>query len=967
MKTFLENICDDILKKNKDIISDICVIFPSRRAGLFFKSILGNKMETPVWSPSVYSIEDFIEELSEYNFAGNINLLFELYLVYIDVIKDEKIRLDSGMNFEDSENEAESFDSFYPWGEMLLKDFDVIDKYLVDANLLFKRIKDLKEIEDTFPIELQESFKKFWGSLFDSKQTNEKKNFLKIWQLLGIVYSEFTNRLKMKRICYTGMAYRKLFEDSENILSNLRWKKIIFAGFNSLNPVEKDFMKRLADKGIAEIYWDADDYYISDKNREAGSFIRKNLKYFGNDETAFEKNLLNDTKRINSIGISSSIGMAKALGSELKEHLSDSNFKIERTTIVLPDAELLLPALYSIPDEIKNINVTMGFPFKDTPLYSLICLLMDLQSNYIYENGKVKYHYSVVEKILLHPYIKFHDTSLVYRNINFIKSENKIYFGIDDFKSNVPKIMEVVFDRIENVEEAVNYFSKIMDSISARIESDESKDTDYKKFQLEYIYNFYTNFNRLNEVIKENKVDMNLDTYRRLLKDIFQKISIPFTGEPLKGIQVMGLLETRALDFDNVFILSANEGVLPESRTQNSFIPYSLRKALKMPTYEEDDSITAYYFYRLMQRAKNVSLIYNTDIGNDVKEKSRFILQIENELLPYNKNINYVNKVIAPDVYSIEKKNIEILKTDNIMKKLAEIEHYSPSKIREYINCPLQFYFKNIAKIKEVEEVEDSFSSLLIGNVLHKIFEDIYLPYKEKIVKEKDINDIEKLVKENYDSILESAVCSCKSEYVLKKFNGKNNLFKDIVFKLLMRVLENEKVQVPFKILDIEKDINCIFSITKENKNIEIKINGRIDRIDEKDGVIRIIDYKTGSYDLKKFDEKKSYDYFEKLISNPDYKDNFQAFFYGYFYSKSYEEKKINVGIYPVKKMQNGIDNLKEKYIEKEEFELFENSLKKLFLEIYNQEIAFVQVKDEKRCAYCPYSGLCYRDLNNTI
>ncbi|MCX6165333.1 MAG: PD-(D/E)XK nuclease family protein [Ignavibacteriae bacterium] len=964
---FLEKICYDILNKHRDIISDICVIFPSRRAGLYFKNILGNKIEYPIWSPSVYSIEDFVEEFSAYNFADNFKLLFELYSVYNDVIKNEKALLKSEIDFLDSDDDIESFDSFYPWGEMLLQDFDVIDKYLVDTNLLFKSIKDLKEIEECFPIELQESFKKFWGTLFDSKQTNAKKSFLKIWQVLGKVYLEFTIRLKKKGICYPGMAYRKLYEDSENILSNFKWKKIFFAGFNSLNPVEKNLMKVLTDKGIAAIYWDADDYYISNKNQEAGKKKKKNIKYFGNNKIKFEQYLISDTKKISSIGTSSSEGMAKVLGSELKEHMADSNFTIEKTAIVLPDANLLLPVLYSIPDEIKNINITMGFPFRDTPLYSLICLLIDLQNNCIYENGKTRFHHSNVEKILLHPYIKFHDTSVVYNIVNYIKNENQIYFNISDFKADVPKILEVIFNQTENFDDAVNYFRKIIDLISSRIDKDDSKDTDYKKFQLEFIYNFYSNYNRLNEVIKENEVEMNLDTYWRILKEVLHKISIPFTGEPLKGLQVMGLLETRALDFENVFILSANESVLPEGRTQNSFIPYSLRKVLKMPTYEEDDSITAYYFYRLIQKAKNIILIYDTDIGQNVKEKSRFILQIENELLPNNKNIIYENKIVIPDVYSVEKKNIEIFKTDSTMKRLMEIKHYSSTALKEYINCPLQFYFRRIAKIEEEKEIEESFDSMLIGNVLHKILEDIYLPFKGKIVSEGDINDIGIMVKENSDSILENAVRACKSDYVLKKYSGKNNLFKNIVLKLLLRVFENEKTQAPFKILDIEKIINYTFQISKNNKEIGINIAGRIDRIDEKDGVIRIIDYKTGSYVLKKFDEKNPIEYFEKLISNPDYKDNFQAFFYGYFYLRDNEGKKINVGIYPVKKMQNGIDCLKTGYIEKIEYELFENSLKKLFMEIYDSELPFKQVEDEKRCAYCHYSGLCYRDLNNSI
>jgi len=429
----------------------------------------------------------------------------------------------------------------------------------------------------------------------------------------------------------------------------------------------------------------------------------------------------------------------------------------------------------------------------------------------------------------------------------------------------------------------------------------------------------------------------------------------------------MGLLETRALDFENVFLLSVNEGVLPQGHSENSFIPYSLRKALKMPTYEDEDSVEAYYFYRLLQKAKNIFLFYNTEVSQDVKEKSRYILQLENELIPLNKNIEYINKIVVPEIYSIEKKSIEVKKDIGILEKIKNIEHYSPSALSKYINCTLQFYFKEIAKIEEEKKIEESFSSMLIGNVLHNILEEIYKPYKEKIINEKDINELEKSLENNYYGILENAVNINKSEFVLKEYEGKNYLFKDIVHKLLIRVLDNEKTQTPFKIIDLEKKIRDIFKIQDGDNQIEVNIEGRIDRVDEKDGVTRIIDYKTGSYKLNKFDEKNPSEYFEKLISNPDYKDNFQAFFYAYFFSRISGEKKVNVGIYPVKKMQNGIDDLKTGYIEESEFELFEDSLKKMFMEIYNPDIPFKQVEDEKRCMYCPYSGICYRDLKNTI
>lgn len=966
MKPFLENICDEVLRKYGNTISDVCLVFPSRRAGLYFKNILSKKSEKPLWSPSVFSIQDFIEELSSYNFTDNLQLLFDLYCVYNDVMKDEKILLSKETGFVNVD-EDESFDTFYPWGEMLLNDFDVIDKYLIDTNLLFRRIINLKEIEETFPVELQDSFKKFWGTLFGTNQTIAKKNFLKIWQVLGRVYNEFREHLRLKNICYPGMAYRKIYDDIDNVIAGIKWKKIVFAGFNSLNSVEKKMMKMLSDKGISEIFWDADDYYISDKNQEAGDFIRKNIKYFGIEKIEFERNLENDSKNIKVIGTPSKAGMAKVLGSELQECLLNGEFDRDKTVIVLPDENLLLPVLYSIPDDIKNINVTMGYPFRNTPLYSLINLVIELQKNAVHEKGMIKFHYSAVNKILMHPYIKFQNAQVIYEIASLIRNNNLIYFSIDDYKKDVPPILKLILKKTENKDDAANYISNIIEIISDRIVNDESKDVEYKKYQIEYFFNFYTNFNRLNEVINIPGVEMNLGIYWKLLKDVLEKISIPFTGEPLKGMQIMGLLETRALDFENVFILSVNEGVIPKGQAQSSFIPFSLRKALKMPTYEDEDTITSYYFYRLIQKAKNIYLIYNTDLQNDVKEKSRYLLQIENELLGANKNINCIDKIVISEVYNIENKNIEIAKDGEVMEKIFGIEHFSPSTLNKYINCSLQFYFSEIAGLEEEKKTEESFSALAVGRVLHKILENLYKPYEGSVINEKCLNEIISGVDKAYDDIYVKAVNACDVKYILNNYSGKNNLFRNIIRTLLDRVLENDKNEIPFRIISIEDELKGEFEISTGGKKNRVNILGRMDRVDEKNNIRRIIDYKTGGFEFKIFNPDNPAEYFENLISNPDFKENFQAFFYGYFYSKKNTDTKINVGIYPVKKIQEGIKELKKNFIEQDEYNMFEEKLKALMTEIHNPEIPFTKTKDEKRCLYCPYSGICYRDLKNTI
>jgi CRISPR/Cas system-associated exonuclease Cas4 (RecB family) len=965
MNSFLENICIKILSEHSDL-SEVCIVFPSRRAGLYFKSELGKKLSCPVWSPSVYSIEDFVEELSGYTFADELQLLYELFSVYVDVYQKEIKALQSVNDAGDDEY-AESFDTFFPWGEMLLKDFDTVDKYLVDAEVLFRRIRDLKEIEESFPIELQEAFKKFWGSLFDSDNSYVKENFLKIWQILSKLYIAFTEVLKKKKICYEGMAYKELFLELRENRTDIIWNKIIFAGFNSLSTSEKKIIGLLKEKGIAELYWDGDEYYIKDEKQEAGYFIRKNLKLFEQENCNFDNCLTANDKNIYSVGASSAASMVKAFGSELKKLSLEKDFNAEKTAVIIPEENLLLPVLYSVPEEIKEINVTMGLQLTDTPVYSLINLLRELQNNCIFENGRYAFYHIDVERILLHPYLKYKDAGEIFEIIRLIRDKNILYFSLESYNGKKPEILGKIFKKIFVTTELEDYIKGIIDFISGGAEADKSADDKYKEFLLEYLYSFKTGFNRFNNVMKNLVKEISTDTYWRFLSDVFKRLRIPFVGEPLKGLQIMGLLETRNIDFDNIFFLSANEGVLPKGNSQNSFIPYSLRKALRMPTYDDEDSNTAYYFYRLLQKTRNVYLFYNSEIGNSVKEKSRYIYQIENELAKRNSNVNYKEKIFIPYLSDIKKKKIEIQKNDEIIEKIKSIKKFSPSTISKYISCSLKFYFEKIAGVKERKEVEEYFDSRLVGNVLHKLLEQIYKPFEGKVINSKILEKISSDLFSNFEKVLEKAVLECESTFVLKEYGGKNILFGGIILQLLKRVLENEKKLVPFKIVSIEEEITNSVQIDINGINKSIGIYGRIDRVDEKDNIIRVIDYKTGSFTIRKKVLEDYEKFFSQIFSNPDYKEYFQSFYYGYLSYKNDINSRINICLYPVKKLENGILNLSESFIEENYFSTFEDYLKKLFVEMYNKEIPFKQTEDETRCTYCPYSEFCYRDLKNTI
>lgn len=963
MKTFIEKIVNEIIKEDVSKFSNMCIVFPSRRACIYFKKILASKLEDPIWSPDVLGIQDMVEKLSPYRIPDNLILIFELFDIYKRIEKNAR------------------FDDFYPWGEMLLTDFDTIDKYLVDTDNLFTNVKNLRSIDDEFPTELPEDFKKFWGSIFNIDNEFEiseaKEEFIKLWEVMGEMYNSFRKTLQEKNIAYEGMAYRRIYEDIKKGVFNPVWDKVIFAGFNALTRCEEEIISELIIRKKAVLYWDADNYYVIDTKQESGKFIRQNFKNLNIKSPEWiENNLLTDKKSISFVGASLQEGMVKALGNELSEFLKSDSIEFEKTAIILSDENLLLPVLYSIPEQIKEFNVTMGLPFKNTPLYNLIRLIISLQENKIVNNDKVFFYHNDVEQLLMHPYIKFHNPSYVFKkteeikyfNLVFVSEEEILFDRSNDSKHSTPEILKVVFKNVKDYNGVYNYFENIINIISDRIEQNSSNEPAYEKFQLEYIFNFYTNLNKLNEVLIKYAAEINLKTYWNLLKEILSNVKIPFTGEPEKGLQIMGLLETRALDFDNIFMISMNEGMIPKGNTHNSFIPYTLRKAFRMPTYEDNDAISGYYFYRLLQKAKNVFLFYDAKVGEFVKEKSRFLLQTGNELTKSNKQIIFSQKLVSPDLNFTKVNDISIKKSKEVLKELETME-FSASSLNKFINCPLDFYFSKVANLKEDDIVEEIFSASMIGTIIHALMKNLYLKYKGKTISVEIIENLIEKLNEDYDKFFNQVISSIPR---LSKFNinlsGRNLLLKSIIRKLVERVLINEIKEIPFKILGHEIDINSKLNIGSNGKDLQIIVKGRIDRIDEKDNLIRILDYKTGQTHFKPITKKNEAIYFDELFSDPDFKDSFQACLYGYLYSREFKKENISVGLYPLKKLgKEGIKMIKDNnsHLNKDELDSFEDGLKKLLQRIFNPDEDFTQTENEDNCKYCSFSSICYRETKD--
>jgi len=936
MNTFLNELAGYTLNKYSNKLQRIAVVFPSRRAGIFFKRGLAKNIGKPGWSPSVFSMQDFVYEVGNLKPLDDIKLVLELYEIYIKYDRQE-------------------FDDFYKWGEMMISDFDIVDKFMVNTEKLFRAIEDIKEIEERFAEELPVEYIRFWKSVLNGKD-EVKGEFLRNWKILGHVYREFNSRLSDMGFSYEGMAYRRLAEELKNGKNIGNFDKIIFAGFNGISKSESDIFESLKKTGKAEIFFDADEYYISDNKQEAGYFIRKNLKIFDKAESGrfIINSLLNEEKNITIAGTALNAGIAKSSGVFVNELIDKGLFNESNTAIVLPDENLLLPVLYSIPEEAGEFNVTMGYPFRFSHVYNLFKILRELQRNMIKRNGILLFNHKDIEKVLLHPYIKFSNSKFVFDLIAEMKNNNTAYLNpakTENRKLTEPDLIEDIFTECNDVFE---YIKKIIVSIS-----DEKNQRD--KFENEFLYHFYTSINLISDSIREFNIKIKNETIWNIIEKALHGLKVPFSGEPLKGLQVMGLLETRQIDFENVILLSANEGFLPSGGTENSYIPYTLRKAFGIPVNDDESAITAYYFYRLIQRAKNIYILYNTETETGSKGKSRFIYQLNYELCKANKSAKIKELLLTPEISFTKRIPIRIDKSEEILSEIEKLPNYSASSINKYIGCSLAFYFSKIACIEDRKKVTESMDDKDFGSAYHYMMNYVYKDFINKEITETDFKIIKEAFISDYDNIFSETIKHIYNKNnISQEYLPKNLIYKRILKELVLNTLDEDTKKSPFKIIGLEKKLERNLKANINNKEIEVRIKGFVDRIEKKDGVIMIIDYKTGNAKIREYKEKEKDEFFSLLKSSNDKEHSLQALMYVYLLKGSSKEL-INAGMYYLRGNKKGLITISENYITSDAIKEFENMLKNNIEEIGNPDIPFIQTSDEKVCAWCEYSGICYK------
>ncbi|MCD4773659.1 MAG: PD-(D/E)XK nuclease family protein [Bacteroidales bacterium] len=964
MQSFLEKTGDYIINNIDENISDICIVLPNRRASLFLKKHISNKISKPVWSPEIFSIEDFICKLSGYRIIDRISLLFEFYETHKTI----------------EGKDVQEFENFMEWGSVLLHDFNEIDQYLVDPEKLFGYLTDAKAIS-------------IWN-LDMSPLTEFQHKYLKFYNSLIKYYNHLSKSLLKKNLAYQGLAYREVNENIYKIIRKIKWKKIVFAGFNALTTAEENIIKTLIKNHNAEILWDADNYYLSQSNsdksiQEAGFFLRKhfNNKNFSSSKW-IENNFRESEKEINIIGIPKNIGQAKICG----DILSNNKFiddKSAQTAIALADENLLMPVLNSIPESIREMNITMGLPLQLTPLADLFESIFAMHDNATKlskaRSAEVeKFYLRDILKIIQHSFISgfseilFGITKEELNSIkhNLIKSSN-IFFSKNElikYYSLCPEYgkntLGKFFSNWENPSSALANFSNLISAIKKSLIKHKQNTSNEYKVELEYLFNFSLIIKRLKDILNEFSAIKTIRSLRLIFKQIVRSSNIPFFGEPLKGLQIMGILETRTLDFENLIMLSVNEDIIPKAKNQNSFIPFEIKKIFKLPTYKDRNAVYAYHFYRLLQRSKNIYLLYNTEpdtLGGG--EKSRFIHQIIHELEKYNPKININEKILAlsPDKEKTEA-SIQIKKTNDVLEKIRKKADsgFSASSLNTYINCPLQFYFRDIAKIREIENIEETIDSATLGNVIHKVLKELFEPYKNIILQKSDIDKIKKELNHILTKTFETEFNSGNINF------GKNLLIVNVAKNFINDFLKSEKEfirknasssnQLHIKHLEENFKSEIIISNDSSKNKISAKIIGTVDRIDVIGNTLRIIDYKTGKTQAKELNLKD----WEELKKNTTFSKSFQLLIYTWLYFKNHSisEQTIEAGIIPLSKISNGILNIKlpdADVINQDTILIFENELKNIITEIFNPEIEFKQTQKADNCKYCAYKVICER------
>lgn len=955
METFLKQVAHDLYNKTEGNFTKVAIVFPNKRASLFFNEYLAQESDRPIWSPTYVSISELFRQSSNLSIADPIKLVCDLYKV-----------------FQKATGSKETLDDFYFWGEMLIADFDDADKNMADTHALFSNLKDLNELMDNYDF-LEEGQKEALSQFFHNFSINQvtelKQRFISMWNVLGDIYVEYKALLESQSIAYEGMLYRQVIEQLD--VEALPYNKYIFVGFNVLNKVEHTLFKKLNEAGKAMFYWDYDTFYLNKTPHEAGEFIRRNLRDFPSELPASFFDNLNQPKEVTFIESPTENGQVRYLPQWIRENLTSQE---KETAVVLCNEALLQPVLHALPDNVKHINITMGFPLSQTPAYSFVNALMELHtSGYNPNNGR--YLFAEVISVLKHPYTRQLSPEAE-KLEQTLTRDNRFYPLPSELKQD--NVLELLFTPRRNNLDLCSMLSEALKEVAVIYQQQAASHSDaFDQLYRESLFKTYTLVNRFHTLIESKELNVQAGTFQRLLTRVMSSSSIPFHGEPAIGMQVMGVLETRNLDFRHLIMLSVNEGQLPKAGGDSSFIPYNLRKAFGMTTIDHKIAVYAYYFYRLMQRAEKVTLVYNTATdGINRGELSRFMLQF---LIEWGYPV--LRKQLEAAQSPQDSTPIIIEKTPDVMERMKSVFDIrnnpkaliSPSALNCYLDCPLKFYYKYVALLSAPDEVTADIDSAKFGSIFHYAAEHIY----------KDLTAHGKLIsRENLETLLKDEVRL--QTYVdngfkelffnlpqneQPEYNGIQLINSAVIVKYIQQLLRNDLRYAPFTFVGSEQRIFENIEICTPTGDIQSRIGGIIDRIDSKGESLRIVDYKTGG-DADTPANVQSLFIPDKKRSNYV----FQTFLYASIVCKKLREKNDSRLVAPAllyihraasenyspviqmgepRKPKEPVDNFAQHEGD------FRENLKTLLEDIFNPDISFTQTEIEDKCAYCDFRALC--------
>ena len=959
MESFLKLVAADLYKHTEGNLAHTAVVFPNKRAGLFFNEYLAQESDSPIWSPAYVSISELFRSLSPWEMGDPVKLVCELYKI-----------------FRRETQSTETLDDFYFWGEMLISDFDDADKNKVDTDKLFSNLQDLRNIMDDYTFiddEQEEAIRQFFQNFSIERRTALKERFISLWDVLGNIYKGFRESLASQNIAYEGMMYRHVIEHLD--VDKLPYEKYVFVGFNVLNKVEHTLFTQLKDAGKAVFYWDYDEFYMKENRQavthEAGEFIRRNLRDFPSPLSGELFKNLSKPKEVHYIASSTENAQARYLPQWIRNNLTTPE---KETAVVLCNEALLQPVLHSLPAEVKHVNITMGFPLSQTPVYSFLIALLELHTHgFNFKSGR--YTFQSVVTLLKHPY-----TRQLTGQAELLEKEltrnNRFYplpgeLGKDEFLTRLFTPLSGNLNLCIRLSETLQQVAGIYQANTSGTE-----DTDaFNQLYRESLFKAYTTINRFRTLIEEDELTVQSETFRRLLVKVLSATNIPFHGEPAIGMQVMGVLETRNLDFRHLVLLSVNEGQLPKSGGDSSFIPYNLRKAFGMTTIEHKIAVYAYYFYRLLQRAERITLMYNTSSdGLNRGEWSRFMLQFLIEW-PHPITRQFLEAGQSPQGTS----PITVEKTPDVMRRMQSLfdvranpkAKFSPSALNYYLDCPLKFYYRYVAGLSAPDEVSAEIDSATFGSIFHYAAEHIYkdLTTHGKVINKEALETLlrnEVKLQDYVDTAFKKLFFNVPQNEK-PEYNGVQLINSAVIARYLKQLLQNDLRYAPFTFIASEMEVDEPIDIQTPKGVIKSRIGGIIDRMDSKDGTLRIVDYKTGG-------DADTPPHVESLFIPDKKRSNyvFQTFLYAAIMCRKQPTMKIAPALLYIHRaatetyspvIQMGEPRKPKEAVE--DFSKYEKEyrerLQGLLEEIFNPEKSFTQTEIIEKCTYCDFKALCKR------